>query len=197
MKVKPFQEGEMGWGLKTVDLVQKGTLVIEYLGEVIDENEMRSRMHYQRTFTPRDHDFYIMELNNGVYVDGKRKGNLSRFINHSCDPNCELVRWNVKGRTRIGIFALREIAPNEPLSYDYQVYHRSFGKSIPSAHYILLMSSCKFDTKESQAFKCHCGAESCRGTMAPKTRGPQDKDTLSREEKAKMIAAGTFIGVTF
>lgn len=41
MKVQPFQEGEMGWGLKSVDFVQKGTLVIEYLGEVINEEEMQ------------------------------------------------------------------------------------------------------------------------------------------------------------
>ena len=167
VKVKPFIEGNMGWGLKTVDSVKKGTLVIEYLGEVIDEEEMNARMHYQRTFTPRDHDFYIMELENGLYVDGKRKGNLSRFINHSCNPNCELVRWNVKGRIRIGIFALKDIDSGEPLSYDYQ-----------------------FDTKEANAFKCHCGASNCRGTMAPKERESKVAKSLSKEEKAKMITAG-------
>ena len=73
---------------------------------------MRSRMLKQRTYHPRDHDFFIMELEHGVYVDAKMKGNLSRFINHSCEPNCELVRWNVKGRIRIGIFAVHDIAPN-------------------------------------------------------------------------------------
>lgn len=49
------------------------------------------RMTLQRELTPSDHDFYIMEIENGFYVDGKHKGSLSRFINHSCDPNCELV----------------------------------------------------------------------------------------------------------
>lgn len=48
-------------------------------------------MESQRINTPSDHDFYIMELEKGVYVDGKFKGNYSRFINHSCEPNCELV----------------------------------------------------------------------------------------------------------
>ena len=56
----------------------------------------------------------------GFYVDGKHKGNESRFINHSCDPNCELQPWVVKGKVRIGIFAIKDIAENEPLSYDYQ-----------------------------------------------------------------------------
>ena len=60
----------------------------------------------QRKYTPADHDFYIMELDQGFFVDGKRRGNDSRFINHSCEPNCELQRWVVKGRMRIGIFAL-------------------------------------------------------------------------------------------
>jgi histone-lysine N-methyltransferase SETD2 len=46
----------------------------------------------------------------GFYVDGKKKGNYSRFINHSCDPNCQLERWVVRGRMRIGIFAIRDIA---------------------------------------------------------------------------------------
>ena len=64
------------------------------------------RMRYQRTYQPRDHDFYIMELQHGIFVDGKHKGNHSRFINHSCDPNCELVRWNVRGRIHIGISTL-------------------------------------------------------------------------------------------
>ena len=39
--MKPFQEGEMGWGLKTAEFVAKGTLVIEYLGDVINDEEMR------------------------------------------------------------------------------------------------------------------------------------------------------------
>ena len=52
--------------------------------------------------TPTDRDFYIMELDNGLFVDGKYRGSNSRFINHSCDPNCELQRWVVKGSPRIG-----------------------------------------------------------------------------------------------
>ena len=111
--------------------------------------------------------FDIFPAENGIYVDGKRKGSVSRFINHSCDPNCELVRWNVKGYTRIGIFALRDIAPGEPLSYDYQ-----------------------FDTQEQNTFKCACGKASCRGTMAPKTKHQRiDWGNLSKGEKSKMIAA--------
>jgi SET domain-containing protein len=62
-----------------------------------------------------------MELSAGLYVDAKTKGGWSRLINHSCEPNCELQRWNVAGLLRIGIFAIRDIAQHESLSYDYQV----------------------------------------------------------------------------
>lgn len=112
-----------------------------------------------------------MELDNGLFVDGKFKGSNSRFINHSCDPNCELQRWVVKGKPRIGIFALRDIAPGEALSYDYQ-----------------------FDTKESETFKCYCGTAKCRGTMAPDKKKKIQFDAQgrpqSREERQKLIALG-------
>lgn len=165
VKVQPFQEYGMGWGLKAKEFVSAGTLVIEYIGEVITEAQMNRRMILQSQLTPHDHDFYIMELSNGLFVDGKRKGNLSRFINHACDPNCELVRWVVKGRTRIGIFAIKDISPDEPLSYDYQ-----------------------FDTQEADTFRCGCGAAKCRGTMAP-TKKVVSKASLSKKELKRLIAA--------
>lgn len=49
------------------------------------------------------------------------QGNASRFINHSCAPNCELQRWIVKGFTHIGIMANQDIPAGTPLSYDYMV----------------------------------------------------------------------------
>jgi hypothetical protein len=106
IKMKPVQEPGMGWGCRAMENVRRGTLVIEYVGEVIDMHEMRDRMTRQRIETPQDRDFYIMELDEGYYIDGKRRGSLSRFINHSCDPNCELIRWSVRGMTRIGTFQL-------------------------------------------------------------------------------------------
>ena len=115
-----FQEFAMGWGLRATKPINQGDLVIEYIGEVIDDNTMRTRMQNQRKLTPNDHNFYIMQLDTGLYVDGKFKGNDSRFINHSCDPNCELQPWVVKGRMRIGIFAIKDIENGEALSYDYQ-----------------------------------------------------------------------------
>ena len=75
----------MGCGLRAIEFIPEGALVIEYLGEVIDQPEVERRMSNQRKNHPSDHDFYIMELENGMYCDGKFKGNDSRFINHRCD----------------------------------------------------------------------------------------------------------------
>ena len=152
-----FKEYGCGWGLKASEDVKKGQLVFEYVGEVIDDDELEvsqakpsqcrhprsllclthefnqctalrspSLMSAQRRLyehainNPHDHNMYIMELEKGLYLDARLKGNSSRFINHSCDPNCELQKWNVKGFTRIGIMALTDIPSGTPLSYDYQ-----------------------------------------------------------------------------
>jgi hypothetical protein len=103
-KTERFKEHAMGWGLKAKQVIDEGQLVIEYigmlslfcvliflimilpllpiLGEVIDEIEMRRRMEHQRKYTPLDHEFYIMEIDNGFYVDGKKRGIIPIFINH-------------------------------------------------------------------------------------------------------------------
>lgn len=47
------------------------------------------------------------------------QGALGRFINHSCDPNCETQKWVVRGELAIGLFALRDIQPGEELTFDY------------------------------------------------------------------------------
>ena len=52
-------------------------------------------------------------------IDGHRMGNECRFVNHSCEPNCEMQKWNVKGEFRMALFALRDIQHNEELTYDY------------------------------------------------------------------------------
>ena len=42
-----------------------------------------------------------------------------RFVNHSCDPNCEMQKWNVNGLQRMAVFAKRDILPSEEITYDY------------------------------------------------------------------------------
>lgn len=91
-------------------------------------------------------NFYLCEVNRDMVIDATYKGNKSRFMNHSCQPNTEMQKWfstspliklpstckinfllamishfrRVDGETRIGIFAIRNIKIGEPLTYDYQ-----------------------------------------------------------------------------
>eukprot|EP00980_Cylindrotheca_fusiformis_P003840 scaffold858_cov123-Cylindrotheca_fusiformis.AAC.16 len=142
VKCKPKREGGKGWGLVAVSAVPKGKLVQEYVGEVIDEATKERRLTDWNKEHPNDPNFYVMAISNDWYVDAREYANMSRFINHSCEPNCKVITMNVKGYRRNGIYSLRDIAAGEFLSYDY-----------------------KFETSEGDRFICRCGAQKCRGTM--------------------------------
>ena len=92
VKVQPFIQEGMGWGLKTLEDVKAGTLIREYMGEVVDDQILAERMHSHSKHRPGDNNHYVMEMANGLYLDAREKGNVSRFINHSCGPNCELQK---------------------------------------------------------------------------------------------------------
>ena len=143
VKLLPFLEEGMGWGLKTLEDLAAGQLVREYVGEVLTEAMLEARMAEHARTNPNDVNMYVMELENGIYLDARQKGNVSRFINHSCGPNCELQKWIVQGVTRIGIFATQDIPAGTALSYDYQ-----------------------FSTNEHGRFRCKCGAPTCRGSLS-------------------------------
>ena len=90
--------------------------MVDYIGEVISEKEFQRRMAQDYS---KSHHHYCLHLEKGVVIDGYRMGNLSRFVNHSCDPNCEMQKWNVNGTYRMALFSMRCIAPGEELTYDY------------------------------------------------------------------------------
>jgi hypothetical protein len=164
VKSKPKREQGKGWGLITLEAVEKGKLVMEYVGEVIDEKMKEERLKEWADEHPNDPNFYIMSLKDHWYIDARRVANLSRFINHSCDPNCSLTQWNVNGFIRNGIFALRDLKKGEFLSYDYH-----------------------FDTRHGDRFHCRCGAKNCRGTMKGGVTASDDNKKSNRElwEEAK------------
>ena len=161
IKHQLFREGGCGWGLRTMEDVKKGQLVFEYVGEVIDDEILEARLTEHARDHPNDHNMYIMELESGYYLDARSRGNASRFINHSCAPNCMLQKWNVKGFTHIGIMAVTDIPAGTPLSYDYQ-----------------------FATNEEGKFKCHCGAPTCRGSLAP-------KQTITEDQAIELLRTGS------
>lgn len=138
-KLKAIKCGKKGYGLQLLEDVSEGQFLIEYVGEVLDMHAYEAR---QREYAVRGHrHFYFMTLNGSEVIDACAKGNLGRFINHSCEPNCRTEKWMVNGEVCIGIFALRDIKKGEEVTFDYN-YVRVFGAA---------------------AKKCVCGSSQCRG----------------------------------
>ena len=159
-KCKVKREQGKGWGLVTLETIHKGDLVQEYIGEIIDEAEKEKRLTEWSRDHPNDTNFYIMANAPGWFIDARLTSNLSRFINHSCAPNCILTTFTVNGVMRNGIYALREIKAGEYLSYDYN-----------------------FDTRRGDKFTCRCGAATCRGSL--KNTG-QRKDEIATKTKPQL-----------
>lgn len=91
---------------------------MEYVGEVLDYDQF-----YKRAQTYSDENnlhHYFMSLKGDTVIDATMKGNISRFINHSCDPNAETQKWTVNGELRIGFFSKRDIVAGEEITFDYQ-----------------------------------------------------------------------------
>ncbi|KAI4337862.1 hypothetical protein L6164_016231 [Bauhinia variegata] len=138
-RLKWFKCGKKGYGLKALEHISKGQFLIEYVGEVLDNFTYEDR---QREYALKGHrHFYFMALDKHEVIDASAKGNLGRFINHSCDPNCLTEKWTVNGEMCIGLFALRDIKQDEEVTFDYN-YVRVFGAA---------------------AKKCYCGSPQCRG----------------------------------
>uniref|UniRef100_A0A3Q3JCN0 AWS domain-containing protein n=1 Tax=Monopterus albus TaxID=43700 RepID=A0A3Q3JCN0_MONAL len=140
-----FRAEGKGWGIRTKEPLRSGQFIIEYLGEVVSEQEFRSRM-MEQYFSHSGH--YCLNLDSGMVIDSYRMGNEARFINHSCEPNCEMQKWSVNGVYRIGLFALKDISSGTELTYDYNFH--------------------SFNTEEQQV--CKCGSESCRGIIGGKSQ---------------------------
>ncbi|KAH1246908.1 Histone-lysine N-methyltransferase ASHR3 [Glycine max] len=116
-KIKIVKTELCGWGVEAAETIDKGGFIIEYIGEVIDDALCEKRlwdMKYRGV-----QNFYMCEIRKDFTIDATFKGNTSRFLNHSCDPNCVLEKWQVDGETRVGVFAACSIEAGEPLTYDY------------------------------------------------------------------------------
>ncbi|XP_062222797.1 histone-lysine N-methyltransferase ASHR3-like isoform X2 [Phragmites australis] len=118
-KIKIVKTKWCGWGAITLEPLEKGDFVIEYVGEVIDDATCEQRLWDIRL--RGDKNFYMCEISKDFTIDATFKGNVSRFLNHSCEPNCNLEKWQVDGETRVGVFASRSVKVGEPLTYDYSL----------------------------------------------------------------------------
>ncbi len=137
-----------GLGVFAQEAIAQGSRIIEYTGEIISDAEADCR-YDDRTMDR--HQTFLFSLADGRCIDGAVGGNDARFMNHSCDPNCEAVEVN----GRIWIETIRPIALGEELTYDYG-YKRLEG-----------------DDALASFYGCRCGASICRNTiLAPQDAAP-------------------------
>ncbi|KAF9967999.1 Histone-Lysine N-Methyltransferase ash1l [Mortierella alpina] len=135
---------ERGFGIQTTAPIRKGSLVIEYRGEVISQTECHKRME---GIYKNNKNFYFLEYEKGEVVDACQKGTNARFVNHSCSPNSQIEKWYLNGEMSIGIFASQDIPAGTEISYDYNF--SSF--------------------RGAQKQKCRCGATNCRGYIGERS----------------------------
>ncbi|PAN06989.1 hypothetical protein PAHAL_1G303300 [Panicum hallii] len=90
-KIKIVKTERCGWGAVALEPLEKGDFVIEYVGEVIDDAICEQRLWDIRD--RGDKNFYMCEISKDFTIDATFKGNASRFLNHSCEPNCKLEKW--------------------------------------------------------------------------------------------------------
>ena len=150
-----------GRGVYARKNIPKGTRLIEYSGELIDNAEADRR--YEDDTMARHHTFLFI-LNSRWCVDAAVGGNISRFINHKCDPNC--VAW-IEDK-HIWIDALKDIRKGEELGYEYEY---DFDKD--------------YTIEDLEFYGCRCGSPKCRGTIVDV---PKRKWHMVRELRRRMRA---------
>lgn len=144
-KVSVIKTEKKGFGLRADTDLQPQDFIFEYIGEVINEAVFRRRTHQYHDEGIKH--FYFMSLTKNVFVDATKKGNLGRFCNHSCNPNCYVDKWVVGDKLRMGIFAERPIKAGEELVFNYNV-----------------------DRYGADPQPCYCGENNCTGFIGGKTQ---------------------------
>ncbi|CAA7050563.1 unnamed protein product [Microthlaspi erraticum] len=157
-KMKLIQTEKCGSGIIAEEEIKQGEFIIEYVGEVIDDKTCEERLWKMKHCG--ETNFYLCEINRDMVIDATHKGNKSRYINHSCNPNTQMQKWIIDGETRIGIFATSDISKGEHLTYDYQFV--------------------QFGADQD----CHCGAVGCRRKLGVKPSKPK----LASEEAFDIVA---------
>ena len=141
--------------------IAKGERLIEYLGERLTHAQSDAR--YDDHAGPAHHTF-LFNVNRSVVIDAYVNGNDARFINHSCDPNCEseIVRG------RVFIDAIKNIRKGEELFYDY-----AYGRD-----------GTETEEEETDLYGCRCRSKKCRGTiLEPMSKAAKKK--LADRAKAR------------
>lgn len=127
------------WGLFAMEPIAADEMVIEYVGQNIRQMvaDNREKRYAQQGIGSS----YLFRVDHDTIIDATKCGNLARFINHCCTPNCYAKVITIESQKKIVIYSKQPIAVNEEITYDY-----------------------KFPLEENK-IPCLCGTENCRGTL--------------------------------
>ncbi|XP_014807868.1 PREDICTED: histone-lysine N-methyltransferase EHMT1 isoform X13 [Calidris pugnax] len=156
-RLQLYRTQKMGWGVRTMQDIPLGTFVCEYVGELISDSEA----------DVREEDSYLFDLDNKdgeVYcIDARFYGNISRFINHLCEPNLIPVRVFMSHQDlrfpRIAFFSTRRIEAGEEIGFDY---------------------GDRFWDIKGKYFSCQCGSPKCKhssSALAQRQASTSSQDT--------------------
>jgi SET domain-containing protein len=147
-----------GRGVFASRSIRKGTRIIQYVGEKIDkeESDRRGLALFEESKKTGGASVYIFELNDQWDLDGNKESNDARLINHSCDPNSEMVNED----DELWLYALRDIRPEEEITFDYG-----------------------YDIEHFLDHPCRCRSDSCVGYIVSRTQWNQLRKRLKRRPK--------------
>ncbi|XP_050175718.1 histone-lysine N-methyltransferase EHMT1 isoform X3 [Myiozetetes cayanensis] len=173
-RLQLYRTQKMGWGVRTMQDIPLGTFVCEYVGELISDSEA----------DVREEDSYLFDLDNKdgeVYcIDARFYGNISRFINHLCEPNLIPVRVFMSHQDlrfpRIAFFSTRHIEAGEEIGFDY---------------------GDRFWDIKGKFFSCQCGSPKCKhssSALAQRQASTSAQDTQENglPDTSSATAAGPF-----
>ena len=150
-----------GTGIYAKKKIKEGTRVIEYVGEKVTKKESDRRAQTPLENNAENEEYgavYLFELNKKYDLDGYVTYNTARFINHSCDPNCESDI--IKGH--VWIIALRDIKKGEEISYNYN-----------------------YSWEDHEDHPCYCGSKKCVGYILAEEHWPKLKRRQRKKQKKK------------
>jgi hypothetical protein len=135
-----------GRGVFAKRKIPKGTRIIEFKGKRRPVTDLFMEVAGEKAAR-----VYAFSLRADTVIDPMIGGNEARFINHSCEPNCEAYTFDDKAY----IYAMRDIVRGEELTFDYQL-RRASGAARKRS--------------DNSDYRCRCGSNNCRGTMLARTR---------------------------
>lgn len=162
-KIERRQSSIHGNGVFATEAIAKGERIVRYKGEIRNHAEVDADYagHDETGHT------FLFSLNDEYVIDANIDGNVARWINHSCAPNCEAVQEeNDKGKKhkdKVFIEAMRDIAQGEELSYNYGIVLDE-----------------PYTPELKKLWECRCGSSKCTHTMLQPKAKPKKKSRAKK-----------------